>query len=81
MLVVHGANDTAIPVRNTHGVSDVLGRTSRSPVIFVELPHTQHSFDFFASVRSRMAADAAEAFLNWALLGITDSRAQHGRGS
>ena len=75
MLVVHGANDTAIPVRSTHRVAAGLSRTSRSPVVFIELPHTQHSFDLFASVRSRMAAAAAEAFLNWALLGATDSLA------
>jgi acetyl esterase/lipase len=72
MLVVHGANDTAIPVRSTHRVAADLCRTSRSPVVFIELPDTQHSFDLFASVRSRMAAAAAEAFLNWALLGATD---------
>lgn len=52
---------------STKGVSAGLARASRSPVVFIELPNTQHSFDIFASVRSRTVAGAAEAFLNWAL--------------
>lgn len=75
MLVVHGADDTAVPVSSTHAVAAATGGVSRSPVAFVELPHTQHSFDQFASVRSRMVASAAEAFLNWVLLHPADSRA------
>jgi acetyl esterase/lipase len=66
MLIVHGADDTAVPVNDARTVAEALARASQSPVVFIELPHTQHSFDRFASVRSRMAADAAEAFLNWA---------------
>lgn len=75
MLVVHGADDTAIPVSSTQAVAASIRGMSRSPVVFVELPHAQHSFDRFASVRSRMVAAAAEAFLNWALLRPTDSPA------
>ncbi|MDQ2847835.1 MAG: alpha/beta hydrolase [Actinomycetota bacterium] len=75
MLVVHGANDTAVSASSTRAVVAALRHRSRSPILFVELPHTQHSFDRFASVRSRMTATAAEAFLSWALHPRTDSHA------
>ncbi|MCL6735889.1 alpha/beta hydrolase [Streptomyces neyagawaensis] len=66
MLIVHGANDTAVPPASAQAVAAALRQVSRRPVVFVELPYTQHDFDFFASVRSRVTADAIEAFLNWA---------------
>jgi len=69
MLIVHGTNDTAVPVEDVRAVAADLDRASRQPVVFVELPQTQHSFDRFASVRSRVAADAAETFLLWARRG------------
>ncbi len=67
VLVVHGTNDTAVPVQSAQAVAATIRRASRSPVVFVALPHTQHSFDRFGSVRARMAAAAAEAFLDWVL--------------
>ena len=76
MLIVHGANDTLVPPRSTRAVADALRSLSRRPVVLVELPHTQHSFDLFASVRARVVADAAEAFLNWTQTGNGD-RASH----
>lgn len=78
MLILHGTNDTAISVDSTRGIAATLGRTSRRPVVFIELPHTQHNFDLFASVRCRTAAAAAEAFLNWARLAATDPRKTRG---
>jgi acetyl esterase/lipase len=75
VLVVHGGDDTAIAASSAHAVAGVIRRASRNPVVVVELPHTQHSFDRFASVRSRTAADAAEAFLDWALFDLAKARA------
>ncbi|PYI64373.1 esterase [Arthrobacter livingstonensis] len=66
MLIIHGANDTMVPPNSTRAVAATLRSPSHCPVVFIELPHSQHSFDFFASVRARSVADAAEAFLNWA---------------
>jgi acetyl esterase/lipase len=74
VLIVHGANDTAVPVSSVQAVAAVIRRRSGSPVVFVELPQTQHSFDRFASVRSRMVAAGAGAFLDWALLGLAAAR-------
>nr|WP_246233039.1 alpha/beta hydrolase [Nakamurella aerolata] len=66
MLIIHGANDTAIPASDSRAVAATLSRASENPVVFVELPHTQHSFDRFASVRSRAVADTSASFLDWA---------------
>lgn len=65
MLIIAGANDTAVPP-GTAAVVATLRRASSNPVVFVTLPHTQHNFDLFASVRARVAAEAAQAFLHWA---------------
>lgn len=72
VLIVHGANDTAVPASTARAVAAAIRQESCSPVVFVELPHTQHSFDLFASVRSRAVAAGAEAFLDWALLGLAE---------
>lgn len=73
VLIVHGANDTAVPVGSAMAVAADIRRASSSPVVFVELPQTQHSFDLFASVRSRAVAAGAEAFLRWALLNLPEA--------
>lgn len=65
ILIVHGSKDTALPRQGTRRVADSLRSVSESPVVYVELPDTQHSFDLFASVRARFAADAIESFLDW----------------
>ena len=66
IMIVHGARDTAIAPAGPRSVADGLRTTSNSPVVYAELPETQHGFDLFASVRARVAADAVEAFLVWA---------------
>jgi hypothetical protein len=38
---------------------------SRSPVVFAELPHGQHSFDLFHSLRFSAVVDGIEAFAAW----------------
>ncbi len=65
ILIVHGSRDTALPFEDARTVADSLGSVSQSPVVYVELPDTQHGFDLFASVRARWAADAIESFLEW----------------
>ena len=66
IMIVHGARDTAIPPAGPRSVAATLHATSKSPVVYAELPDTQHSFDLFASVRARVTANAIEAFLSWA---------------
>lgn len=65
MLLIQGANDSMLPPGARGGWADSLRSASRSPVVYAELPNTQHAFDYLASVRARATADAAEAFLAW----------------
>lgn len=65
LLIVHGSKDTSLPFEVARTVADSLRSVSESPVVYVELPDTQHGFDLFASVRARFAADAVESFLEW----------------
>lgn len=62
---VQGSNDTVLPPGAPAAWAETLRSRSRSPVVYAELPHAQHAFDLFASVRSRVVAHAVEAFLAW----------------
>ena len=65
MLLIQGRNDTMLPPGAPAVWAKTLRSTSRSPVVYAELPHAQHAFDLFASVRARVVAHAIEAFLAW----------------
>lgn len=65
MLLIQGRNDTMLPLGGPAVWAKTLRSRSRSPVVYAELPHAQHAFDLFASVRARVVAQAVEAFLAW----------------
>ncbi|MCR2812895.1 alpha/beta hydrolase [Microbacterium sp. zg.Y1084] len=65
ILIVQGAKDSALPPGVARAVADAVRERSAAAVIYAELPDTQHSFDLFASVRARAAANAIEEFLGW----------------
>jgi acetyl esterase/lipase len=65
-FVVHGTNDTVLPVAQARHFVEVLRRTSAKPVAFAELPRAQHAFDLVDSVRTHHLVRAAERFLLWA---------------
>lgn len=65
-MIVHGALDTLVPAHAAREFADELSRASTAPVVYAELPGTQHNFDFFHSLRYHAIADAAEAFADWA---------------
>jgi acetyl esterase/lipase len=62
-FVIHGANDTLIPVAEARRFAHELRQVSRSPVRYAELPYTQHAFDVLPSVRSAHAVAAVVRFL------------------
>jgi acetyl esterase/lipase len=66
MLIVHGELDTMVPPGSARTVASVLRTSSRSPVVYAEIPGMQHDHDFFGSVRARLIAQEVEAFLDWA---------------
>jgi dipeptidyl aminopeptidase/acylaminoacyl peptidase len=64
--VIHGANDTMVPVDQARRFVAALREVSDAPVAYAELRGAQHVFDLFPSVRSQHSVRSAELFLRWA---------------
>lgn len=62
-FVLHGRNDSLVPVEQARGFLARLQEVSSQPVAYAELPFTQHAFDMLGSVRAAHAAVAVEQFL------------------
>ncbi|MET0896919.1 MAG: alpha/beta hydrolase [Mycobacterium sp.] len=62
-FVLHGTNDSLIPVEQARTFSAALREVSTQPVVYAELPLAQHAFDVFGSPRAAHAAVAVEQFL------------------
>jgi acetyl esterase/lipase len=62
-FVLHGRNDSLIPVEQARSFTARLREVSRQPVVYAELPYAQHAFDIFGSARAAHAAVAVEEFL------------------
>jgi acetyl esterase/lipase len=62
-FVLHGRNDSLVPVEQARDFVARLREVSRQPVVFAELPLAQHGFDILGSVRAAHAAVAVEQFL------------------
>jgi acetyl esterase/lipase len=62
-LVMHGDNDSLIPVESARDFARRLASASAGPATFVELGGAEHSFGLFDSLRFRAAIDGIEAFL------------------
>ncbi|WP_253861581.1 alpha/beta hydrolase [Mycobacterium asiaticum] len=62
-FVLHGTNDSLIPVEQARSFTARLREVSRQPVVYAELPCAQHAFDIFGSPRAAHAAVAVEQFL------------------
>ncbi|MCW2620556.1 MAG: lipM [Frankiales bacterium] len=62
-FVTVGVNDTMVSPRQPRYFVPRLRAVSTSPVVFAELPDTQHGYDTFSSPRSAAVADAVSRFL------------------
>ncbi|HLM97022.1 MAG TPA: alpha/beta hydrolase [Acidimicrobiales bacterium] len=62
-FVIHGTNDTLVPVADARTFVSALRAVSKAPVLYAELPYTQHAFDVLPSVRSAHAVAAVVRFL------------------
>jgi acetyl esterase/lipase len=62
-FVLHGTNDSLVPLEQARSFAARLGEVSREPVVYAELPCAQHAFDIFGSARAAHAAVAVEQFL------------------
>jgi acetyl esterase/lipase len=63
-FVVHGANDSLVPVDQARRFVRELRSVSTQPVAYAELPRTQHGFEVFRSVRGIHTTRAIARFLD-----------------
>ena len=61
--MLHGTNDSLVPVGQARSFVSRLREVSRESVVYAELPYAQHAFDIFGSARAAHAAVAVEQFL------------------
>lgn len=64
MMLLHGTNDSLVPIAQARSMVDMLRATSKQPVVYVEYPGAQHAFDVFSGNRTDAAVDGIERFLN-----------------
>lgn len=65
-FILHGADDSIIPVGEGREFAEALSAVSTSTVAYAEIPHAQHAFDFYyGSPRAHYTARAVEEFLSW----------------
>jgi acetyl esterase/lipase len=62
-FVLHGESDSVIPTVQARTFCGALRDAGADTVGYAELPNAHHAFDLFATVRSRLAADAVADFL------------------
>jgi len=63
--ILHGRNDSVIPVGEARNFVAALRSVSRSTVAYAEIPGAQHAFDMFGSPHGHYTASAAARFLDW----------------
>lgn len=62
LLIAHGEHDTLTSAKTARTLAERVLRASSEPVVYVELPGAQHSFDLLASIRFEAVIDGIEAF-------------------
>jgi acetyl esterase/lipase len=65
-FVLHGGNDTLVPVETARTFVERLRAVSNAPVAYAELPLAQHAFDVLASLRGQATTSAVGDFLEGA---------------
>jgi acetyl esterase/lipase len=69
-FVIHGTNDSLVPVEQARAFADLLRKESSESVVYAELPRAQHAFDVFWSPRTWAAVHAVERFLGAVRAGV-----------
>jgi acetyl esterase/lipase len=62
LLVIHGGQDTLTSPERAGALAERARSASASPVVYVELPGAQHSFDLLSSIRMEAVGEAIEVF-------------------
>jgi acetyl esterase/lipase len=63
LLIVHGGQDTFTSASQARTLAEQARRATTKPVVYVELPGAQHSFDLLSSIRLEAVIDGIEAFV------------------
>jgi len=63
-FLIHGTNDSLVPVFEAREFSKVLAEKSPKPHAFAELPGAQHAFELFPSLRTLLVNNAACRYLS-----------------
>ena len=62
--MLHGRNDTLVPVEVARLFVEALRGVSEAPVAYAELPLAQHAFDVLASLRCQATTAGVVTFLD-----------------
>jgi acetyl esterase/lipase len=62
-MIVHGTDDSLVPVEEARAFAARMDEVSSSPTVYLELPHAQHAFEIFDSVRSEAVVRGVHRFL------------------
>ena len=62
-FVIHGDQDTLVPVREAREFAALLRQHTRNPVVYAEIPGAQHAFEIFPSLRTTFVIHGVERFL------------------
>ena len=74
-FVIHGRNDSLVPVSEARAFVDRLHAVSHNPVAYAEIGGAQHAFDIFPSIRSAHVVRGVERFLDWTFTRAVDQGA------
>lgn len=64
-FVIHGDQDTLVPVEDARHFVDELRSTLRAPVLYAEIPGAQHAFEIFPSLRTSLVLHGVGRFVAW----------------
>jgi acetyl esterase/lipase len=78
MFVIHGRNDTLVPVGEARQFVEKLRGISKEPVVYAELPGAQHAFDVFPSIRTAHIIRAIERYVDYMYSAYRARRAPRG---
>jgi acetyl esterase/lipase len=79
-FILHGVNDTLVPVDEARRFVKALSARSTAPVAYAELPRTQHAFDVLVSVRPAHAISGIVRFLEGVRSGRVSAPSDAGTG-
>ena len=77
-FVIHGTNDSLVPVEQARSFVSMLRAESKNPVAYAELPGAQHAFEVFDSPRTIFTASAVHRFLE--AIRVRDGHQDHAPG-